>query len=150
MKIKKTYQGTVPENKIVNTYTESGTDTYGCDYINNINTYSTSEVKTGDTWIDGKPIYRKVIVETTVNTGSNVLNLDSSIDTMTNYTVYSYRNTSATDATNQYIKDSSYTDSSYHIITIYRAYTKAIEVYIKGFVVNKIVAIIEYTKTTDV
>lgn len=34
MKIKKTYQGTVPENKIVNTYTESGTDTYGCDYVN--------------------------------------------------------------------------------------------------------------------
>ena len=26
-----------------------------------VNSYSTSEVKTGDTWIDGKPIYRKVI-----------------------------------------------------------------------------------------
>lgn len=114
-----------------------------------VNSYSTSEVKTGDTWIDGKPIYRKVIVETTVNTGSNVLTLDSSIDTMTNYTVYSYRNISATDASNQYIKDSSYTDSNYHIIITYRAYTKAIEVYIKGFDVNKIVAIIEYTKTTD-
>lgn len=26
-----------------------------------VNSYSTTEVKTGDTWIDGKPIYRKVI-----------------------------------------------------------------------------------------
>lgn len=25
-----------------------------------VNSYSTNEVKTGDTWIDGKPIYRKV------------------------------------------------------------------------------------------
>ena len=29
-----------------------------------VNSYSTTEVKTGDTWINGKPIYRKV-----VNTG---------------------------------------------------------------------------------
>lgn len=27
-----------------------------------VNSYSTNEVKTGDTWIDGKPIYRKVWV----------------------------------------------------------------------------------------
>lgn len=26
-----------------------------------VNSYSTTEVKTGDTWIDGKPIYRKVV-----------------------------------------------------------------------------------------
>lgn len=36
--------------------------------------YSTSEVKTGATWIDGKPIYRKVIDTTTIGknkTGTN-------------------------------------------------------------------------------
>ncbi len=31
------------------------------DYVDNSNSYSTQEVKTGGTWIDGKPIYRKVI-----------------------------------------------------------------------------------------
>ena len=34
MRIKKMYQGTVPENKIVGTYTESNTDTYNCNYLN--------------------------------------------------------------------------------------------------------------------
>ena len=29
------------------------------DNITNLTTYSTNEVKTGETWIDGKPIYRK-------------------------------------------------------------------------------------------
>lgn len=33
-------------------------------------TYSTSEVKTGDVWIDGKPIYRKTYYDTTVRTGN--------------------------------------------------------------------------------
>ena len=31
------------------------------DYVDNSNSYSTQEVKTGGTWIDGKPIYRKVV-----------------------------------------------------------------------------------------
>lgn len=76
MKIKKTYQGTVPENKIVNTYTESGTDTYGCDYINSMDVYSTNETKTNKVWIDNKPIYRKIL---------NIGNLASSTGTI-NYT----------------------------------------------------------------
>lgn len=36
MKIKKTYQGVLPENKIVNENSTSQTDTYSCNYINNI------------------------------------------------------------------------------------------------------------------
>lgn len=63
MKIKKMYQGTVPDNKILNTYSTSQTDTYSCNYINTVASeiYSTSEVKTANIWIDGKPIYRKVV-----------------------------------------------------------------------------------------
>ena len=32
------------------------------DYVDNSNSYSTQEVKTGGTWIDGKPIYRNVLI----------------------------------------------------------------------------------------
>jgi len=50
-----------------------------------VNSYSTDEVKIGDTWIDGKPIYRKTFIvpsfsinEISVNTGlttiSNIVN----------------------------------------------------------------------------
>ena len=35
MKIEKKYQGTIPTNKILNEKTESNTDTYSCEYINN-------------------------------------------------------------------------------------------------------------------
>ena len=31
------------------------------EYVNNSNSYSTNEIKTGGKWIDGKPIYRKVV-----------------------------------------------------------------------------------------
>lgn len=59
MKIKKMYQGTLPENKILNTQSNSQTDTYSCDYINKLNTYSAEEKIIG-TWFD-KPLYRKII-----------------------------------------------------------------------------------------
>ena len=35
MKIRKVFQGQVPENKIMSEYSTSQTDTYSCDYINN-------------------------------------------------------------------------------------------------------------------
>lgn len=60
MKIKKMFQGTVPENKILNAYSDSQTDTYSCDYINKLNAYSTEEQVIG-TWINGEPIYRLVV-----------------------------------------------------------------------------------------
>lgn len=44
-----------------------------------VNSYSTTEVKTGDTWIDGKPIYRKVLTGT-LPTGSGSSN-DFYLDT---------------------------------------------------------------------
>ena len=36
MRIKKIYQGELPENKILKVQSESSTDTYSCDYINNL------------------------------------------------------------------------------------------------------------------
>lgn len=38
-------------------------------YINNSNSYSTDEIKTGGKWIDGKPIYRKTWIGKTVING---------------------------------------------------------------------------------
>lgn len=46
---------------------------YSCDYINKCNTYSTTEVDTGKKWIDGKPIYRIVIIQDNVADGTNIL-----------------------------------------------------------------------------
>ena len=56
------------------------------DYVDNSNSYSTQEVKTGGTWIDGKPIYRKVVDigtlpdTTSKNVQHNIQNLDSVVN----------------------------------------------------------------------
>lgn len=62
MKIKKIYQGTVPENKIVNTYSASQTDVYSCNYINefNINYIDNEEIKTNELF-NSKTVYCKQI-----------------------------------------------------------------------------------------
>lgn len=56
----KVAQTTVITAQVTNSYSTSTSDSYSCDYINDINTYSTTEQVVG-TWIDGKPIYRKVV-----------------------------------------------------------------------------------------
>lgn len=60
MKIRKVEPSVGILGKILNIFSSSNKDTYSCDYINKLNTYSTEEQVIG-TWIDGKPIYRKVI-----------------------------------------------------------------------------------------
>lgn len=88
MKIKKTFQGSLPENRILNTDSSSQTDTYSCDYINDVSEeiYSTEEIKIGK-WIDGKPLYRKVFVNinipakpTTSDAGYAYINLPNNIN----------------------------------------------------------------------
>ena len=46
----------------INEYSQSTTDSYSCNYVNNINTYSTDEIRVG-TWMN-KPLYRKVFTGT--------------------------------------------------------------------------------------
>jgi hypothetical protein len=63
-----------------NTYNASATDTYSCNYINGLNTYSTTEHRIG-TWINGKPIYRKVFTFTTPsNDDDYIINTGLSMD----------------------------------------------------------------------
>ena len=45
--------------------------------IKSANTYSTEEVKTGDTWIDGRPIYRKVVARNLNVTNGTTIDLSS-------------------------------------------------------------------------
>ena len=48
-------------NPISNTYGVAQDKGYSQEYVNKNLVYSTTEINTGKTWIDGKPIYRKVI-----------------------------------------------------------------------------------------
>lgn len=71
MRIKKTSNTRALAGKVVNVKNNSTTDAYSCDYINKLHNYSTTEQVVG-TWIDGKPIYRKVYTTYTITTGTPV------------------------------------------------------------------------------
>lgn len=74
MRIKKVSQTTSTQAQVVDGYSTSTTDSYSCNYVNNINTYSTNEIRIG-TWIDGKPVYRKVFTGTLpTGSGENTFN----------------------------------------------------------------------------
>ena len=71
--------------EVQNTYSTSQDDTYSCDYINKLNTYSTTEQKVG-TWINNKPIYRQVFSFTlgsTVPADYAVANMPSNYEQVT-------------------------------------------------------------------
>lgn len=71
-----------------NTSSNATDETYSCDYINDCNTYSTSETLTGGYWIDGKPIYKKTYTgSTSTKTDHNItpnivneLNIENVVD----------------------------------------------------------------------
>lgn len=82
MKIKKVSETTPRTSETLNVYSNSTKDAYSCDYINKRNTYLTDEVFTGKYWIDGKPIYRKVIKVTSINNSSNNYDVAISISNL--------------------------------------------------------------------
>lgn len=144
MRIKKKFQGTIPENKILDTYSSSNTDTYSCNQVNKLNSYSTTEQRIG-TWIDGKSLYRKTF--------------DVDLGTATYYEL----NVSDLKIENVMFD----TSHSYFIQDIYRlqfgfyagatdwarmySYTNAIVLQFGNSYTSKKTAVvtIEYTKTTD-
>ena len=62
-----------------------------------VNSYSTTEVKTGDTWIDGKPIYRKVITAQMATAGGtttiNLANYGINASNVKRYEIYANSST---------------------------------------------------------
>lgn len=76
-RIKKTSQYIEGGATLSNTYGTSQEDGYTQEYINGLNNYSTDEVRIG-TWINNKPLYRKVVSVTLINgtVNSEVISLN--------------------------------------------------------------------------
>lgn len=109
-------------------------------YVRN-NTYSTEERTTGGTWIDGKPIYRKVI-ETNARTiydNWNTVALDASVHTdyVIKCDMVSISKNGTGGGVSANIKALVYADGTVHINNQY------------SNVNNTVYCILEYTKTTD-
>ena len=146
--IRKTQQPSdYPSNQIHDAYSTSTTDTYSCNYINEarLEEYSTTEKIIG-TWIDGKPIYRKVLNVGTVTTQKtyithNIANLGKLVN------LYGTFNR---DDNAQQIMPGNYTNWETYL------YDATSEYFTINFSANQwsrnpydIVIVMEYTKTTD-
>lgn len=110
----------------------------------NFDYYSTSETKTNKVWIDGKPIYRKVLVRTGDASGDGRL----TIGTINNFAQL-VNITTITDSnagTNQEIEFYRYRDSR---LQISNGTATVLMDRLIGYNIRKIIMIVEYTKTTD-
>ena len=116
------------------------------DYVDNSNSYSTQEVKTGGTWIDGKPIYRKTFIYEGETTALAVITIGS----ISNFgVVETIKGTLKFDRGNVIHLGYMNNDNS-------RPFEAAIETSGNVIVISpynnansKIVVTVEYTKTTD-
>ena len=79
MRIKKVSQ-TTTQAQVINNRSTSTIDSYSCNYVNGINTYSTDETVCG-TWL-GKPLYRKCYKQTgnLTNIETGLLDVDDVIN----------------------------------------------------------------------
>lgn len=116
--------------------------------IENLQTYSTSEVNTGKIWIDGKPIYRKVLEFTNVSTGVTQKNHGiSNFDKLINYSGYYYNSTWGYNPIPAVTSDNI---SGYGIgIGDFKSTTFYFNIGSLRSSTNEIKLIVEYTKTTD-
>lgn len=80
MRIKKVSQTTATQAQVVDGYSTSTTDSYSCNYVNALNTYSTNEIRVG-TWMN-KPLYRKVF---TGNISSSIEHGLTNVDFVNSY-----------------------------------------------------------------
>lgn len=111
--------------------------------------YSTSEINTGKTWIDGKPIYRKVIEYTKPDhkTSTAIPHNISNLGTIVNVYGWSYVEDTWRSITNFYSSDiSTYNQCLYqidgtNILMVYSSWY--------GNKAYQIIFVLEYTKTTD-
>lgn len=114
----------------------------------NVDVYSTNELKTNKVWIDGKPIYRKVVVDISPNT---YVSISDYIETVTNI-FWSATSTNLTSSeTYNWGSESGTVQSDVWRIT--DGGVNHNKFYCRGvggiFGSGKMTLIVEYTKTTD-
>ena len=104
--------------------------------------YSTSEMLTGGKWIDGKPIYRKVLFGSITETTQEIAHQIESIDSYVNLTPYMIH------ASGSQLYPS-FNTGSYYFTVFASAKTVLVLQCVSGYVGNLYRVVLEYTKTTD-
>ncbi len=111
--------------------------------LNSLQIYKEQEHLIGY-WIDGKPIYRKVLVTTWgTNTSFSQISVSNlNIDTLVNITgKVSY--------SNGWHILGGYANTNFYSLIQYSSAENSIQLYGKGYANANLIIIVEYTKTTD-
>lgn len=111
--------------------------------LNEERSYSTEEVNTGKKWIDGKPIYRRVFTATSAPS-DNSLGTIANLDTPIKLEVFARNNADGNWFPRAYGIYQSSGNPQSQIDANGRVFFE-----VHSYTVNKIIAIVEYTKTTD-
>ena len=108
--------------------------------------YSTNDVDTGYKWIDNKPIYRKVVIKDNWQYQTYINNVLDNPDSIIRFSFIIYDTTQRRYSGNITSTSSSYITEVYYLLSDNKLYFDGGNVRSK---LNKIIAIFEYTKTTD-
>lgn len=114
------------------------------DIPNTSDVYSTEEKVVG-TWIDGKPIYRKVVQTTTPTTANQWTDIDTRIE---NIETYISKNISFKINTLTYFADT-YENSTNRFLAVPNGNKVSVLVGVGGWCSKPMTMVLEYTKTTD-
>lgn len=134
-----------------NNITKANADTFNTmqDNIENaideakLDTYSTTEIKIG-TWIDGKPLYRKVITGTFASATESIANIITGYDKVIKY------NGTITTPSGYITQIPEYTSSTNYCYFVLNTSNNYATLTIpSSFVGETYILIVEYTKTTD-
>ena len=108
--------------------------------ISNNNTYSTKEIKTSKKWIDGKPIYRKVIFGKITEAIQNIYHQIENIDSYIKLEPYMVADVQLFP---------SFNTGNYYFTIFAASKTQLVLQTINGYINNNYRVTLEYTKTTD-
>lgn len=129
-----------------NNANETSTNSTNITNIINAEVYSTNEIKTNKTWIDGKPIYRKVISDITV-TGNMSEIISTGLSNVNVISIYGEYHTANYDITQTVPYISSNREYVIEVISMNKGANIR---YRTASVFNgKSNIVLEYTKTTD-
>ena len=130
---------------VVSEYNNNQINAYSTNYINNINNHSTSETFTGKHWVNGKPIYRKVLNNISIIEGT-AHTIETGITNIENLTKLEgiLKNT----GNSQYVVIPAYYSPTIFISANYK-YDENRIYYDSATFSGTAIIILEYTKTTD-
>lgn len=149
MRIKKTSQYIEGGASLSNVYGTSDSNGYTQEYINNLETYSTTEQRIG-TWIDGKPLYRKVLTKdlssSTTATVGTLTNIDNIIITGHSQLIIKTTATNYIGPANSYESSSNWSK----VFLSKNNSTNGVNItWLGNSTTGTIIVVCEYTKTTD-